>query len=185
MQVFSLSLSLTFHLCCLPVFLRLHRPALPWDCRAERGLGLRPLRTEQLRLVSLSREEKKNYKRKTFSGKCFWMAHIRYNAASNSAPHIYFIFEWFFQLAHVMLGWFLLRKVWNFKSGMLPSCCILITVFKTVFVFALGPFLPMFVIFFCFNGNYNGKTDKNLFTAIKSSKIVLQPSSYHCWATFL
>ena len=26
-----------------------------------------------------------------------------------------------------------------FKFGMLPSCCILLTVFKTVFVFALGP----------------------------------------------
>ena len=31
---------------------------------------------------------------------------------------------------------------------MLPSCCILLTVFKTVLVFALGPFLPMLVIFF-------------------------------------
>ena len=30
---------------------------------------------------------------------------------------------------------------------MLPSCCILLTDFRTVFVFALGPFLPMFVIF--------------------------------------
>ena len=33
---------------------------------------------------------------------------------------------------------------------------------------------------FCFNGNYNGKTAKNLFSAIKSSRSVLQPSSYHC-----
>ena len=30
---------------------------------------------------------------------------------------------------------------------MLPSCCILLTDFKTVFVFALGPSLPMLVIF--------------------------------------
>ena len=29
---------------------------------------------------------------------------------------------------------------------MLLSCCILLTVFKTVFVFALGPFLPMLAI---------------------------------------
>ena len=35
-----------------------------------------------------------------------------------------------------------------FKFGMLPSCCILLTVFKLFFVFALGPFLPMLVIFF-------------------------------------
>ena len=40
---------------------------------------------------------------------------------------------------------------------MLPSCCILLTDFITVFVFALGPFLPMLVIFFDFNGNFNGK----------------------------
>ena len=53
----------------------------------------------------------------------------------------------------------------------------------TVFVFALGPCLSMWVICFCFYGNYNGKTAKNLFTAIKSSKNVLQPSSYHCWPT--
>ena len=75
-------------------------------------------------------------------------------------------------------------KVENLKFGMLPSCCILLTDFRTVFFFALGPFLPMWAIFL-FNGNYNGKTAKNLFTAIKSSRSVLQPSSYHCWATFL
>ena len=45
------------------------------------------------------------------------------------------------------LGWFLFRKVWNFKFGMLPNCCHLLTDFRTVFVFALGPFLPMLVIF--------------------------------------
>ena len=43
---------------------------------------------------------------------------------------------------------------------MLPSCCILLTDFKTVFVFALGPFLPMKVIFFDFNGNLIGKWQK-------------------------
>ena len=41
------------------------------------------------------------------------------------------------------VGGFLCEKVWNFKFGMLPSCCILLTDFKTVFVFALGHFLPM------------------------------------------
>ena len=40
---------------------------------------------------------------------------------------------------------------------MLPNCSHLLTDFRTVFVFALGPFLPMNVIFFYFNGNFNGK----------------------------
>ena len=66
------------------------------------------------------------------------------------------------------------------KFCMLPNCSHLLTDFKTVFVFALGPFLPMFVFFFDFNGNFNGKMAKNHFLAIKSSRSVLQPSSYHC-----
>ena len=43
---------------------------------------------------------------------------------------------------------------------MLPSCSTLLTDFRTIFVFALGPFLPMKVIFFDFNGNFNGKMTK-------------------------
>ena len=43
---------------------------------------------------------------------------------------------------------------------MLPNCSHLLTDFRTVFVFALGPFLPMKVIFFDFNGNFNGKMAK-------------------------
>ena len=39
--------------------------------------------------------------------------------------------------------------------------------------------------FFVFNGDFNGEMAKNHFLAIKSSRSVLQPSSYHCWATFL
>ena len=35
----------------------------------------------------------------------------------------------------------------------------------------------MKVIFFDFNGNFNGKMAKNRFLAIKSSRSVLQPSS--------
>ena len=31
------------------------------------------------------------------------------------------------------LGWFLFRKVWNFKFGMLPNCWSLLTDFRTVF----------------------------------------------------
>ena len=51
-------------------------------------------------------------------------------------------------------------KVRNFKLGMLPSCSSLLTDFRTIFVFALGPFLPMKVIFFDYNGNFNGKMVK-------------------------
>ena len=35
---------------------------------------------------------------------------------------------------------------------MLPNCCHLLTDLKTVFVFALGPLIPMWVFFFDFNG---------------------------------
>ena len=51
---------------------------------------------------------------------------------------------------------------------------------RTVFVFALAHLEGPPLALFCFNGNYNGKTAKNLFSAIKSSRSVLQPSSYHC-----
>ena len=68
----------------------------------------------------------------------------------------------------------------NFEFCMLLNCCILLTDFRTVFVFALGPFLPMSVVFFDFNGNFNGKMARILFLAIKSSSSVLQTSSYHC-----
>ena len=63
---------------------------------------------------------------------------------------------------------------------MVPNYGHWLTDFRTVFVFALGPFLPMLVIFFDFDGNFNGKMAKNHFLAIKSSRSVLQPSSYHC-----
>ena len=46
---------------------------------------------------------------------------------------------------------------------MLPTYYNSSTDFRTVFVFALRPILPMWVLFFCFNGNYNGKTGKTLF----------------------
>ena len=55
---------------------------------------------------------------------------------------------------------------------MVPNYGHWLTDFRTVFVFALGPFLPMFVIFFDFNGNFNGKMAKNHFLAIKSSRSV-------------
>ena len=43
---------------------------------------------------------------------------------------------------------------------MLPSFATWFTGFGTVFVFALRPFLPMWILFFGFNGNFNGKTTK-------------------------
>ena len=49
---------------------------------------------------------------------------------------------------------------------MVPNYAHWLTDFRTVFVFALGPFLPMKVIFFDFNGNFNGKMAKNRFLAI-------------------
>ena len=55
--------------------------------------------------------------------------------------------------------------------------------FQNCFCFCSRTFPSYVGTFFCFNGNYNGKTAKNLFTAIKSSRSVLQPSSHHCWAT--
>ena len=43
---------------------------------------------------------------------------------------------------------------------MLPSFATWFTGFKTVFVFALRPFLPMWVLFFGFTGIFNGKMTK-------------------------
>ena len=42
---------------------------------------------------------------------------------------------------------------------MLPSFATCLKVFKTVFVFAVRPFLPMSVLFFGFNGIFNGGTE--------------------------
>ena len=43
---------------------------------------------------------------------------------------------------------------------MVSRCSILFTDFGTLFVFAVGPLLPLSVIFFDYNGNFNGKMDK-------------------------
>ena len=43
---------------------------------------------------------------------------------------------------------------------MLLSFATWFTGFKTVFVYSLRPFLPMSVLFFCFNGYFNGKMPK-------------------------
>ena len=65
---------------------------------------------------------------------------------------------------HVALGGFLFRKVWNFKLCLFPSCSHCFTDFRTIFVFALGPFLPMVVIFFRLQWEFqweNGQNKKN------------------------
>ena len=59
-----------------------------------------------------------------------------------------------------IVGWFLLRKFDFINFYMVSSCSILFPDFRTVFVFALRPFLPMWVHFFGFNGNFNGKMTK-------------------------
>ena len=83
---------------------------------------------------------------------------------------------WIFSMA-VVVGWFLLRKVWMFLFCMLPSYYHCFTGFRTVFVFILRPSLPMWVLFFDYNGNINGKMAKKRFSAIKSDRNALQPSS--------
>ena len=45
---------------------------------------------------------------------------------------------------------------------MLPSCYHCFTSFRTIFVFALRPFRPMWVLFLDYNGNINGKMTKNM-----------------------
>ena len=70
---------------------------------------------------------------------------------------------------------------------MLSNCCSLLTDFRTVFVFALEPFLPMLVIFFDFNENFNAKMANIHLLAIKSSRGVLQPSmtvELHFYSSF-
>ena len=66
---------------------------------------------------------------------------------------------------------------WNFNFYMVSKCSILFTDFRTVFVFVLRPFLLLSVNFLDFNGNFNGKMAKNRFSAIKSGRNALQPSS--------
>ena len=53
---------------------------------------------------------------------------------------------------------------------MLPNCSHLLTDFRTVFVFALGPFLSMKVIFFDLNGNFNGSENSQEVKIFKLSK---------------
>ena len=51
---------------------------------------------------------------------------------------------------------------------MVSSCSILFTDFGTLFVFVVGPLLPLSVIFFDYNGNFNGKMAKIVNMAKKS-----------------
>ena len=53
-----------------------------------------------------------------------------------------------------------MRKFDLFNFYMVSSCSILFTDFGTLFVFVVGPLLPLSVIFFDYNGNFNGKMAK-------------------------
>ena len=76
----------------------------------------------------------------------------------------------------VTVGWFLLGFFSLFDLDIPTSCSILFTDFRTVFVFAVGHFLPL-VIKFCrhvsCSKDFNGKIFKNGFSAIKSAWNVL------------
>ena len=60
----------------------------------------------------------------------------------------------------ILVGGFLFYFFKDIQFCMLPCFATCLKVFKTVFVFALRPFLPMSVLFFGFNGNFNGKMTK-------------------------
>ena len=50
----------------------------------------------------------------------------------------------------------LISKSLKYKILHAPKFCSVVHWFQTVFVFALRPFLPVWVLFFGFNGNFNG-----------------------------
>ena len=52
------------------------------------------------------------------------------------------------------------RVILNQQICMLPKCYNSSRDLRTVFIFAPGPFLPMWVLFFDFNENFNGKMAK-------------------------
>ena len=79
----------------------------------------------------------------------------------------------------IEVGWFLFSKFVKLQVCMLPKCYKSSTDFRTVFVFALEPFLPMWVLFL-FQRELQWENGQKNVTAIKSSKSVLQllqPSS--------
>ena len=55
------------------------------------------------------------------------------------------------------LGGFLFLKISECPIGHAPKLLPLLHCFRTVFVFALRPFLPMWVLFLDYNGDINGK----------------------------
>ena len=58
------------------------------------------------------------------------------------------------------VGWFLLGKVFSIRLCMFPSCSHCFTGLRTYFVFSVAQLLPMVIVFFGFNGNFNGKMTK-------------------------
>ena len=69
-------------------------------------------------------------------------------------------------------------EIQNLQFCILPNCYNLSTDFRTVFVFALGPFLPMWVLFFTSIRISMGKWQTSV-------TYVLQTSSKLCWAIVL
>ena len=70
---------------------------------------------------------------------------------------------------------------------MVSSCSILFTDFGTLFVFVVGPLLPLSVIFFDFNGNFNGKMAKINIIAknhVSRSDFVPKVSLWGFWGWF-
>ena len=90
---------------------------------------------------------KKNYifKQDNYFQTIQWNIHCQANIVKvsfhfkNKEP----VFVYLFQNSNGGIGWFLFRKFWFLKFCMFPSCVVLHTDFRTVFVFDLGPFLPM------------------------------------------
>ena len=69
-------------------------------------------------------------------------------------------------------------EIQNLQFCILPNCYNLSTDFRTVFVFAVGPFLPMWVLFFTSIRISMGKWQTSV-------TYVLQTSSKLCWAIVL
>ena len=58
------------------------------------------------------------------------------------------------------VGGFLFGKVFDIRLCMFPSCSHCFTGLRTYFVFSVAQLLPMVIVFFGFNGNFNGKMTK-------------------------
>ena len=116
------------------------------------------------------------------------------SVGNNQSPYYFLVTQ---------VSWIMISKMIKFSSSSSPCSLAWFKIFffwiwGLIFgyVFRLGktrlheffqiyrPINTSWPPMWSFNGNFNGKMAKNRFLAIKSSRSVLQPSSYHCWATF-